>query len=469
MAVSSNTQPFRLISPRLAFLLVSFTLGQLGDGLNIFQGVYLNGIGWNPGSVGLALSLMGLTSLIVQTWAGDIVDKTSIDRRLFLTAASIVTALSASAILFVPKGNHMHGLIYTTKVIEGIASSFIGPCLAALTLATYGPKHFDAVMASNILWGHIGTLLAAVLAGAVAYIVYPNIKFCFLVIGGSALFACGFVQYMPEGNPLMGRGFDGEAMMDEFGHAITEEEEEDPLILNPSDTSTTDEPVATSYLELLKDKRIVILAMSGFFFHFANANVLLVLGELMATSDDCQVKRSGLPLTAANIVLAQLVMSIVTWAGERLTLNGVGRKPLFLCALLSLPIRCALIVFGHNAGNTFLVSTQVLDGVGGGFFGLIHPYLIADITYNTGRFNFLMGLTASCFGVGATLSNYLGQLVVQYYGPIASLSASMCISIIPILLFGCLMPETRGARTAVPREEAEEGEGVEATNYEIMA
>lgn len=28
----------RVISARLAFLLVSFTLGQVGDGLNIFQG-----------------------------------------------------------------------------------------------------------------------------------------------------------------------------------------------------------------------------------------------------------------------------------------------------------------------------------------------------------------------------------------------------------------------------------------------
>ena len=71
------------ISPRAAFLLVSLSLGQLGDGLNIFQGIYLVGIGWNEGSVGLALSLMGLTSLIIQPWAGDWVDKTTVDRRVF--------------------------------------------------------------------------------------------------------------------------------------------------------------------------------------------------------------------------------------------------------------------------------------------------------------------------------------------------------------------------------------------------
>lgn len=186
----------RLLSPKFAFLLVSFALGQLGDGLNIFQGIYLVGLGWNEGNVGLALSLMGLTALAVQPWAGDWVDKTTVDRRVFLVAASLVTAFSASAILFVHPGNTDHMLIFITKIVEGVASCFIGPCLAALTLATFGPHHFDAVMASNILWGHVGSVVAAVLAGLVSYAMYPNIKYCFLVIGASALIASMFVQYL---------------------------------------------------------------------------------------------------------------------------------------------------------------------------------------------------------------------------------------------------------------------------------
>ena len=60
---------------KIAFVLVSLSLGQLGDGLNVFQGIYLVGVGWNEGSVGVALSLMGLTALVMQPWAGDWVDK----------------------------------------------------------------------------------------------------------------------------------------------------------------------------------------------------------------------------------------------------------------------------------------------------------------------------------------------------------------------------------------------------------
>ena len=62
--------------PKLAFLLVSFSLGEHGDGLNIFQGVFLVGTGWNEGSIGIALSLMGLTALTVHPWAGQEIGST---------------------------------------------------------------------------------------------------------------------------------------------------------------------------------------------------------------------------------------------------------------------------------------------------------------------------------------------------------------------------------------------------------
>ena len=121
---------------------------------------------------------------------------------------------------------------------------------------------------------------------------------------------------------------------------------------------------------------------------FANANVLLVLGELMGGDDDNGApKRSAIPLIAGAIVTAQVTMAVATWIGDRMTNTGVGRKPLFMTGLLSLPIRCALIILLKDAGEVSLLATQVLDGIGGGLLGLIQPYLVADITFGTGRFN----------------------------------------------------------------------------------
>lgn len=269
--------PFSLrsLSPKIAFLLVSFCLGGLGDGLNIFQGIYLVGVGWNEGSVGLALSLMGLTALIVQPWAGDWVDKTTVDRRVFLGVASILTAMSASAILFVGGGDTDKIMIYITKVVEGISASFINPCLASLTLATFGPHHFDAIMASNILWGHVGSVAAAILAGLVSYIMYPTIKYCFIVIGASALLAVAFVPYLPQGDPLMGRGFQGAFALDEAGHVEKVDSDDEDLgadaaamkdnIADPNHVEKT-APVAASYWEVFSDIKTCILCLTGFFF-----------------------------------------------------------------------------------------------------------------------------------------------------------------------------------------------------------
>ena len=447
------------ISDKLAFALVSFFLGELGDGLNIFQGIYLVALGWNEGSVGIALSMMGFTALLTQTVAGDVIDKTTFDRRKFLSFAALMTAFSASAILFVKEGNGDHAMMYITKVIEGISSSFIGPCVAALTLANFGADTFDEVMASNILWGHVGSIASAVLAGLTAWMTYPNIRYCFLVIGFSALLAVFGVKLLPEGDVLMGRGLKGTPTSENVAvHSGDDGNNVSDYVNMEAEGSTTSPPESrkiavtedqqiASYSEIFSDRKTVVLCLTGFFFHFANANVLLVLGELMGgENEDGSTKRRAIPLIAGAIVLAQFTMSGATYAGDKMTKGGWGRKPLFLAGLLTLPIRCFLIIFWKDAGEAYLLSTQILDGLGGGFFGLLHPYLVADITFGTGRFNVVMGLTASCFGLGGTLSNLLGQMVVEHFGHVASLTGSLFLSIIPIVLFSLAMPETAGSR-----------------------
>lgn len=445
-----------MISTRLAFLLVSFSLGQLGDGLNIFQGIYLVGVGWEEGAVGTALSLMGLTSLMMQPFAGNWVDTTTIDRRWFLVLASIITACSASTILFVHPTQLNHALIYISKFVEGIASSFIIPCLAALTMASFGPTQFDEVMASNIYWGHVGSVAAAVLAGIVAVVSFPHVEYSFLVIGGSALVAIIFVRYLPQGNPLWGRGLDTSSPTDsdtEAGNSHSEDsgDYEIPMEttpLAPSNSTRDDTPQVASYWQVLTEYKTLILCVTGFFYHFANANVLLVLGEIMGQGGEEQVglTRYAIPLTAGAIVTAQFFMAVATYVAGEYTEKGWGRKPLFLIGIVSLPIRCALIILLKDAGHQYLVATQILDGVGGGLFGVIHPFIVADITFGTGRFNAVMGLTASAFGLGATLSNFLGQRVAEHFGYVHSLIGSFFLSFVPIIIFAVFMPETLGKR-----------------------
>ena len=74
-----------------------------------------------------------------------------------------------------------------------------------------------------------------------------------------------------------------------------------------------------------------------------------------------------------------------------------------------------------------------------------------------------MGLTASCFGLGATLSNLLGQVIVENMGHVASLSGSLVLSVIPVVLFALGMPETLGQRGKVQNKELNNVEVVKTT------
>jgi hypothetical protein len=72
----------------------------------------------------------------------------------------------------------------------------------------------------------------------------------------------------------------------------------------------------------------------------------------------------------------------------------------------------------------------------------------------------LVGLTASMFGLGATLSNFLGQQVVESFGHVTSLTGSLILSFIPVFIFAGLMPETlgdRGSRVKDKKDSVEEG------------
>ena len=274
--------------------------------------------------------MMGFTALLTQTIAGDIIDKTTFDRRKFLAMAALMTAFSASAILFVQEGNVDHALMYVTKIIEGVSSSFIGPCVAALTLASFGPDSFDEVMASNILWGHVGSIVSAVLAGLTAWITYPNIRYCFLVIGFSALLAVVGVKLLPEGDVLMGRGLKGNSKKGavhsgDDGDDYTNMEVQGTTswsstqgnIASPKCTSNSvaaEENAISSYWEIFSDRKTVVLCFTGFFFHFANANVLLVLGELMGgDNEDGTTKRSAIPLIAGAMYSHNLLCLVQHW------------------------------------------------------------------------------------------------------------------------------------------------------------
>jgi MFS family permease len=179
-------------------------------------------------------------------------------------------------------------------------------------------------------------------------------------------------------------------------------------------------------------------------FHFANAAMLPLVGQKLALKD----QNLGTSLMSACIIAAQIVMvPMAMLVGSKA--DAWGRKPLFLTALVILPIRGALYAFSNDA--YWLVGVQLLDGVGAGIYGAIFPIIVADLMRGTGRFNVAQGVIITAQEIGAALSTAVAGLVVVAAGYRAAFLALAGIAAAALLLFWLAMPGTSANETSRTR------------------
>jgi MFS family permease len=178
-------------------------------------------------------------------------------------------------------------------------------------------------------------------------------------------------------------------------------------------------------------------------FHFANAAMLPLLGEMLAKGQG----RSSMTFMSACVVTTQLVITVLaSWSGRKA--GSWGRKPLLLIAFGVLPVRAVLYTLTHH--TVALVAIQILDGVGAGIFGVVSVLVIADLTRGTGRFNLTLGAISTAVGIGAALSQTIAGSIVHHFG---FDTGFLFLGAIASAAFGILyfsMPETRDTQFPSP-------------------
>lgn len=195
------------ISTLTAFLMTAFSLAELGDGFGMFFDMYLLGLGWSETSVIVSGILRGVVDLSLKGVVGDIIDKTHIDRRIFMGAGALAVAASSCMVFFVQGAEDSDkAIVYIVRSIESVALAFLGPAFGAVTLSAFGPELFDKMQVQRELVSHAGSILSAGLSALVAWFMYPNFEVVFLLPTIFAISAIFFVRYIPRGDPLMGRG-----------------------------------------------------------------------------------------------------------------------------------------------------------------------------------------------------------------------------------------------------------------------
>ena len=375
--------------------------GALGPYLNVFLVTQQH---WSQSEVGLVTTIGGLLGLAVQTPIGAAIDATRAKRGAIILALAVL-ALGATVIFAIPR-------FWPVAIANGLMSvvgDVFGPAVAALTLGLFARNQLARRMGRNAAFDHAGNVAIAVAAGAVGYAFSQ--RAVFLLVPVFSVLAAIAVLSIPA-------------------DAIDNDRARD--LPEPDGAATV---TAAGYSILFKSRPLVIFGVCALLFHLANAALLPLVGQKLATAHP----KEATAMMSACIVAAQLVMlPIALLVGH--TADRWGRKPLFLAGFAILPLRAVLYTLSDN--SYWLIGVQVLDGIGAGIFGALTPLVIADIMRGTGRYNLAQGAIATLQGIGASLSGLAAGVIVDHAGYPPAFLAAGATALVALTIFAVAMPET---------------------------
>ena len=393
---------------------LNFFLADVQTGVGPFLAIYLAGYGWNEQRVGIALTIGGIAGIVAQTPAGAVVDHLRSKRALIAIG---IVALVAGALLIALAPTFWS--VMSAQVLIGGTSSVFGPAICAISLGIVGHRLFDRRQGRNQGFNSAGNVAAAVCMGLLGYFVSDRSIFFFVAFCALPTLLALLVIRPDEIDYERARG----AKEGEKGGK------------------------AESVLVLFRDHPLVVFLICAVMFHFANAAMLPLLGEMLAKGQG----RSSMMFMSACVVTTQLVITLLaSWSGRKA--GSSGRKPLLLIAFGALPVRGVLYTLTHNTDA--LVAIQILDGVGAGIFGVVSVLVIADLTQGSGRFNLTLGAISTAVGVGASLSQVIAGSIVHHLG---SNAGFLFLAAVASAAFGILyffMPETRDKQFLNPAQGA---------------
>lgn len=230
------------------------------------------------------MSISGISGLVAQTPIGAFIDATR--RKRFLVAgASAVIAMCCIGITLAP-----------AKATMGVMAAVFAPAVSAITLGIVGQRLFARRIGRNEAFNHAGNVVAAVLAGVLGYLFSPGA-------------IAWLVAAMAIGSIFSVSSIDGRAIDHARARGLARHDH-DPE--RPSGFSV-----------LLRCRPLLIFTACVTLFHFANAAMLPLVGQELASED----MKDGSLFMSACIIAAQAVMvPMAILVGRKA--DAWGRKPL---------------------------------------------------------------------------------------------------------------------------------------------
>lgn len=144
------------------------------------------------------LIVFGMSQFLFQTPAGYLYDYTE-SKVLWLSIAAVATTLLTvfTATFAQPYGANL-GLMIFVKFLQGAVTSFIPPGLNSITQGIVGATGMTSQVSTNEMMNHLGTAIIVLTASVVGVILYPDLRFLFVV---SPIACAGFLFFLNRIQP----------------------------------------------------------------------------------------------------------------------------------------------------------------------------------------------------------------------------------------------------------------------------
>jgi predicted MFS family arabinose efflux permease len=354
--------------------------------------------------IGLVLSIGGIVGLLGQIPGGAIVDAARSER---LVAGAAVATIACSALCYAIWP--IMPVVMTAATLHAAASCVLGPTIAAISLGLVGPIAIGERLGRNARYASMGNGIAAALMGTCGYL-----------LSSRAVFVVTFLLAIPTLLSL----------------ASIRDREIDPEQAHGAVARDVPDVKATSVASLIRQRPLLIFAVSVALLQLANAAMLPIMAGVVTTRSS----QWAPVLIAACIIVPQAIVALSSPTVGRKAQQW-GRRPLLLIGFGALAIRGLL--FALVSDPFLIVAVQVFDGITAAVFGVLVPLIVADVAFGSGHFNLAQGIVGTATGIGASLSTTLAGFVTDQFGSSVAFVGLSMVAATGLILIWTIMPETR--------------------------
>jgi predicted MFS family arabinose efflux permease len=381
-----------------------FFLADVQTGFGPFVAVYLTTQKWTQVEIGFVLSIGGIVALIGQMPGGAIVDAARSER---LVAGLAIATIGVSALGYAAWP--IFPVVVAAATLHAAASCVLGPAIAAISLGLVGPLAIGERFGRNARYASLGNGVAAAVMGTAGYL-----------LSSRSVFLVTFILAIPTLLALKS----------------IREREIDAAQAHGSVVREVPDAGATSVLNLMLQRPLLIFAGSVLLLQLANAAMLPIMAGVVTTRSS----QWAPVLIAACIIVPQAIVALSSPSVGRKAQQW-GRRPLLLLGFAALAIRGVL--FASVTDPYLLVAVQVFDGITAAVFSVMIPLVVADVAFGSGHFNLAQGIVGTATGIGASLSTVLAGYVSDKFGSSVAFLGLAAVAATGLAMIWLVMPETR--------------------------